>query len=75
MAHNHDHCHDESHDHNHDDHADGAGPQDNLFAYIDLPNVVALNSEGNGKDVVKPWNKRTDEGLVILLLCCPKGLT
>lgn len=62
--HDHDHCHDESHGHDHDDHADNAGQQDNLFAYIDRSNVVALNSEGSGKEVIKPWNERMDEGAV-----------
>jgi hypothetical protein len=46
-----------SHDHDNS----GAGPQDNLFQYIDRPNVVALNATEDGSKVIKPWHERLDE--------------
>jgi hypothetical protein len=61
--HGHGHCDDESHDHDHD-HGDAPGtfgPQDNLFSRIDTGNVVALNTEDDGKKVIKPWDQRLDE--------------
>jgi len=64
MAHNHGHgdCHDESHDHDHD-HPSETGPSDNLYAYIELANVTALNVSENtpGAKVIKPWHERLDE--------------
>ena len=51
------------HDHEHDD-VSGSGPQDNLFQYIDRPNVVALNATGEGLKVIKPWHERLDEAVV-----------
>ncbi|KAF9024915.1 DUF1000-domain-containing protein [Hymenopellis radicata] len=60
MSHHHDdHCGHEAHDHDHDD-AD-TGPNDNLFMHIDRDNVVALNGEGDGRDVIKPWHERATE--------------
>ncbi|KAH7884580.1 galactose-binding domain-like protein [Phlebopus sp. FC_14] len=61
---NHHHQHDdpcghESHEHNH--HSGDVGPNDNLFAYIDRPNVVALNATSSGSSVIKPWHERTSE--------------
>ncbi|EJD06680.1 DUF1000-domain-containing protein [Fomitiporia mediterranea MF3/22] len=65
MSHNHsDHsdCHDEAHDHDHDDISE-TGPADNLYPYIDLQNIVALNitDDTPGKAVIKPWHERQDE--------------
>ncbi|KAI0297300.1 PITH domain-containing protein [Multifurca ochricompacta] len=37
------------------------GPSDNVFVHIDRDNVIALNSIGEGKEVIKPWNERLDE--------------
>lgn len=66
MAHNHSHenCGDESHGHDHQHGIPEAqGHRDNLFTYIDHPNVVALNAAapGKGPEVVKPWSERLDE--------------
>jgi len=46
-------------DHNHDD--SRAGPRDNLYQYIDRPNVVALNTSGDISKVIKPWHRRLVE--------------
>ncbi|KAI0259876.1 galactose-binding domain-like protein [Gloeopeniophorella convolvens] len=54
-----DHAHDHDHDHDHDQ--GGPGPSDNVYAHIDRDNVIALNSTGEGKEVIKPWNERLDE--------------
>lgn len=64
--HHDDSCGHESHDHDHDhDHdSSSTGPQDNLFAHIDRSNVVALNTSGEGPEVIKPWHERLDEGKV-----------
>jgi hypothetical protein len=64
MSHNHhhgDHAHGDDHDH---DHADTGKHSDNLFVHIDRDNVVALNSIGEGKQVIKPWDERLDERVV-----------
>jgi hypothetical protein len=66
MSHNHDHgdnCGDHAHSHDHA-HTDAGGPSDNVFVHIDRDNVVALNSIGEGKVVIKPWNERLDEQMV-----------
>jgi hypothetical protein len=42
----------------------GAGPQDNLFQYIDRSNVIALNASEDGSKVIKPWHERLDEAVV-----------
>ncbi|EIW84179.1 DUF1000-domain-containing protein [Coniophora puteana RWD-64-598 SS2] len=57
--HHHDGCSHEHHDHDHD--SPDAGPKDNLYPYIDRPNVVALNASGNGQDVIKPWDERNSD--------------
>jgi len=36
--------------------------------HIDRDNVIALNSIGEGKQVIKPWNERLDEQVVSI---CP----
>lgn len=55
-------CADEGHDHDHDhSHPDELGAKDNLFAHIDRANVVALNADGEGRTVIKPWDQRTSE--------------
>jgi hypothetical protein len=64
MSHNHHHdhnCGDHAHGH---DHTDIGGPSDNMFMHIDRDNVIALNSIGEGKQVIKPWNERLDEQVV-----------
>ena len=64
MSHNHDHG-DHAHDHDHDHaHPDTGGPSDNVFIHIDRDNVIALNSIGEGKQVIKPWDERLDERVV-----------
>lgn len=63
------HDHDHNHDHDHDD-PQNLGYQDNLFAHIDRPNVIALNAEGNAADVIKPWNERMDETKVSIDINC-----
>jgi hypothetical protein len=64
MSHNHDHGdHAHGHDHEHT-HSDTGGHSDNVFMHIDRDNVVALNSIGEGKQVIKPWNERLDEQVV-----------
>ncbi|KAL0954708.1 hypothetical protein HGRIS_003662 [Hohenbuehelia grisea] len=61
MSHEHnDHCGHEAHDHDHD-HQGGSGPDDNLFTQIDRSNVIALNANGEGSVVIKPWHQRLDE--------------
>lgn len=37
------------------------GPEDNLYSQIDKDNVVALNGEQSGADVIKPWSDRLDQ--------------
>jgi len=65
MSHNHDHdCGDHAHSHDHTQ-TDASGPSDNVFVHIDRDNVVALNSIGEGKEVIKPWNERLDERVYI----------
>ncbi|KAF8501470.1 DUF1000-domain-containing protein [Russula emetica] len=65
MSHNHDHGdHAHGHDHEHD-HPDTGGPSDNVFIHIDRDNVIALNSIGEGKQVIKPWDERLDERVYI----------
>jgi len=64
MPHQHDNgCGHESHDHDHDHDTSDLGPQDNLFAHIDRSNVVALNTNGVGSEVIKPWHNRLDESI------------
>ena len=68
MSHNHDHghnCGDHAHSHDHTQgHTNSGGSSDNVFAHIDRDNVTALNSTGEGKEVIKPWNEREDEQAV-----------
>ncbi|KAF8076225.1 DUF1000-domain-containing protein [Lyophyllum atratum] len=65
MSHNHSSCGDESHDHDHDHDHDTSdlGPQDNLYIHIDRSNVVALNTNGRGPEVIKPWHQRLNESI------------
>lgn len=67
MADHHHHCSDEGHDgHDHDHDTPGElGAQDNLYAHIDLPNVVALNADGDGHSVIKPWDQRSSEDVAL----------
>ena len=78
MPHNHSaHCSDDAHDDDHDhDHESETGPADNLYPYIDIQHVVALNAsdETSPSSVIKPWDKRLDESTVLslhLLLSLP----
>jgi len=67
MPHDHDHtCGHEAHEHDHDHEAPSGqlGFQDNLYTRIDRSNVIALNANGQGSDVIKPWNERLDESKV-----------
>ncbi|KAI0278020.1 galactose-binding domain-like protein [Russula aff. rugulosa BPL654] len=58
MSHNHDHG-DHAHDHDHDHaHPNTGGPSDNVFIHIDRDNVIALNSIGEAKQVINPWDER-----------------
>jgi len=59
--HNHGHCEDEHHDHEHV--ADSGGNADNLYIYIDQPNVRILNAVEERK-ILKPWDQRLDEEVV-----------
>lgn len=52
-------------DHDHDHDGDDVGPNDNLFPYIDRPNVVALNATAPGSNVIKPWHERRDEAVFL----------
>ncbi|KAI6042457.1 galactose-binding domain-like protein [Pisolithus marmoratus] len=52
-------------DHVHDHDGDDVGPNDNLFPYIDRPNVVALNATAQGSDVIKPWHERRNEDVFL----------
>jgi len=62
MPHEHHHgCGHESHDHDHDHDSPELGFQDNLFTHIDRQNVIALNANGKGSDIIKPWHERLDE--------------
>ncbi|GLB33646.1 putative PITH domain containing protein [Lyophyllum shimeji] len=65
MSHHGHSCGDESHDHDHDHDHDTSdlGPQDNLYVHVDRSNVVALNTNGIGPEVIKPWHKRLDESI------------
>ena len=64
MSHNHNHG-DHAHDHDHDHaHPDTGEPSDNVFIHIDRDNVIVLNSIGEGKQVIKPWDERLDERVV-----------
>jgi len=66
MSHNHDNghnCGDHAHDHDHTQNHN-SGPSDNVFVHIDRDNVIALNSTGEGKLVIKPWDERLDEQVV-----------
>jgi hypothetical protein len=67
MSHNHDHGdHEHDHDHDHEHaHPDTGGPSDNVFGHIDRDNVIALNSIGEGKQIIKPWDERLDERVYI----------
>ncbi|KAI0249836.1 hypothetical protein BJV78DRAFT_1155494 [Lactifluus subvellereus] len=47
--------HDHDHGYNCGDHAHGHGRD----------NVIALNSTGEGKEIIKPWNERLDERVYI----------
>lgn len=79
MSHNHSHgggCSDESHGHDHHGHdhdiPESQGHRGNLWAYIDRDNVVALNVEaGKGSDVIKTWDARLDEDVVLTALLPP----
>jgi len=71
----HDSCGHGAQDLDHDS-LDALGFQDNLFAHIDRPNVVALNANGNGdaQDLIKPWHARLDETQVrcmVIRACMP----
>ena len=57
------------HEHGHDHaHTDTGGHSDNVYVHIDRDNVVALNSIGEGKQVIKPWDERLDEQVVSICL-------
>ncbi|TRM64902.1 galactose-binding domain-like protein [Schizophyllum amplum] len=65
MPHEHIHngCAGESHehDHGHDHDTSDLGPQDNLYSHVDRGVVHALNANGEGPEVIKPWHERLDE--------------
>ncbi|KAI6025812.1 galactose-binding domain-like protein [Pisolithus orientalis] len=56
-------CSHGDHDHNLND--DDVGPNDNLFPYIDRPNVVALNATTQGSYLIKPWHERRNEDVFV----------
>ena len=74
MSHHDDHghnCGEHAHDDDHN-HTSNGGPSDNLFAHIDRSNVVALNSDQGGPQVIKPWDERMDEQVVSYRIAhCP----
>lgn len=37
------------------------GTQDFLFSRVDRDKVMVLNSEGDGKIVIRPWDEREQE--------------
>jgi len=55
-------CGHDGHNHTHD--STDVGPNDNLYPYIDRSNVVALNTMGEGSNIIKPWHERTNEDVV-----------
>ena len=62
----HSHCSDHECTHRYA-HADGDGPEDNLFPYIDHPNVVALNDSDAdlpASRVCKSWSERNSINVV-----------
>ncbi|KAF8518475.1 galactose-binding domain-like protein [Gautieria morchelliformis] len=64
MSHNdHGNCGDEHHHHDHD-HAPESANSDNLYSYIDHPNVRILNAADDAK-VLKPWDQRLDESVYL----------
>lgn len=68
MSHN-GHCSHEQHNHDHDhDHTPESTDSDNLYSYIDHPNVQILNAV-DGAKILKPWNQRLDESVVSTCNC------
>ena len=74
MAHDHGHggCGDDAGEHELP--ANVLGYQDNLYNQIDRAHVVALNANGRGETVIKPWSERNDEtsvrvSFIILNVC------
>ncbi|KAJ9096651.1 hypothetical protein QFC20_006367 [Naganishia adeliensis] len=57
-----------THSHSPPPDSSAAGDQSSLFSIIDREHVVALNAQGgeeSGKNVIKPWDQREDETLVL----------
>lgn len=73
MSHHHGHggCGDDADDHELPGNV--LGYQDNLYNQIDRAHVVALNANGPGGTVIKPWSKRNDETSVRISLANPKA--
>ena len=61
MSHNHGHGGCGGHADEHELPGDVLGYQDNLYNQIDRAHVVALNADGRGETVIKPWSRRNDE--------------
>jgi len=61
MSHNHGHGGCGDHAHEHELPGNVLGYQDNLYGQIDRAHVVALNANGRGQTVIKPWSERDDE--------------
>ena len=61
MSHDHGHGGCGDHAHEHELPGNVLGYQDNLYNQIDRPHVVALNANGQGQTVIKPWSERNDE--------------
>jgi hypothetical protein len=70
MSHNsHGHCDDEHHGHDHGhDHTPESQGSDNLYSYIDHPNVRIFNAVDDAK-ILKPWDQRLDEDIVSAMHC------
>lgn len=76
MSHHHEHGGCGDHADEHELPGDVLGYQDNLYNQIDRAHVVALNADGQGETVIKPWSKRNDEAsvripLIIQSVCNP----
>lgn len=67
--HNHDHGHSCSHDATDVDNSLEMGIQYSLYSKIDMDNLECLNeeSEGSGKNVFRPYERRLDFSLVIFV--------
>ena len=71
MSHHHGHGGCGDHAEEHDLPGNVLGYQDNLYSQIDRAHVIALNADGQGETVIKPWSERNDEALVRISFIIP----